>query len=102
MILSSLLLLAIPNVVLSLLVPQQQLVKPPKARTSLPVVLWHGMGDNYDSKGMASVAALINETYPGTFVHSIYVDLNTGTDRKAGFFGHVAEQVSPPPIKYGA
>jgi palmitoyl-protein thioesterase len=75
---------------------QTPLIKPPKPPTSLPVVLWHGLGDNYDSKGMANVAALINDTYPGTFVHSIYLDEDPTRDRNAGFLGHVADQVDPP------
>lgn len=75
---------------------QTPFFKDPKPPTSLPVVLWHGLGDTYDSKGMMNVAALINETYPGTFVHSIYLDEDPTKDRNAGFLGHVANQVVPP------
>ena len=92
------------SVLLSLLTPylvlgfpplQNPLAKPPKPKTSLPVVLWHGLGDTYDGKGLANIAALINETYPGTFVHSIFLDQDPSKDRQAGFVGHVAEQVLP-------
>jgi Palmitoyl protein thioesterase len=78
---------------------QTPFFKDPKPPTSLPVVLWHGLGDNYNSKGMMNVAALINETYPGTFVHSIYLDEDTSKDRNAGFLGHVANQVIPLCLK---
>lgn len=89
-----LLLLSVLPVALAL--PQQELLKKPKAPTSLPVVLWHGLGDTYDSKGMASIAAIINETYPGTFIHSIYMDEDPSKDRNAGFIGHLGDQVTPP------
>jgi len=72
---------------------QEPFIKPPNAPTSLPVVLWHGLGDTYDSKGMAKIAAYINKTYPGTFVHSIYLNENAGEDRNAGFIGHLPDQV---------
>lgn len=42
---------------------------------------------------MMKVAAIINETYPGTFVHSIYLDEDPSKDRNKGFIGHVADQV---------
>jgi len=81
--------------------PQQPFVKEPKVPTSLPVVLWHGLGDTYDSKGMARVAGYINNTYPGTFIHSIYLNENPGEDRNAGFIGHLSDQVQPKPVGGG-
>jgi palmitoyl-protein thioesterase len=74
-------------------VDQRPLMKGPKTPTSLPVVLWHGLGDNYQGKGLADIAELINNTYPGTFVHSIYLDESPGEDRNKGFIGHLADQV---------
>ena len=65
----------------------------PKAPTSLPVVLWHGLGDTYDGDGLMQVAETINETYPGTFVHSIYLNEEPSGDRNAGFMGHLDDQV---------
>jgi len=73
--------------------PQNPLLKDPKPPTSLPVVLWHGLGDIYNSDGMSKIASYINETYPGTFVHSVYLDEAPSADRNAGFIGHVADQV---------
>jgi palmitoyl-protein thioesterase len=72
---------------------QHPLLKKPKLPTSLPVVLWHGLGDTYDSEGMQNIASLINETYPGTFIHSIYLDEDPSKDRNAAVFGRVVEQV---------
>jgi len=73
--------------------PQSPFHKPPRPPTSLPVVLWHGLGDTYDSKGMVRIAEYINKTYPGTFVHSIYLNEKPGDDRNAGFIGHLSDQV---------
>ena len=93
--LSIILALFAPSIVLASPPLQNPLLNPAKPKTSLPVVLWHGLGDTYDGKGLSSVAALINETYPGTFIHSIYIDEDSSKDRNAGFIGHVAEQVAP-------
>ena len=65
-----------------------------KPETSLPVVFWHGLGDTYAGKGLAQIAEKINTTYPGTFVHSIYMDKDPSRDRNAGFFGRVPDQVT--------
>jgi palmitoyl-protein thioesterase len=93
-ILSSLLALSILTALVSTSpVDQTPLVKPPKPPTSLPVVLWHGLGDNYQGQGLADIAELINATYPGTFVHSVYLDESSGEDRNKGFIGHLADQV---------
>jgi palmitoyl-protein thioesterase len=73
---------------------QLPFVADPKPPSSLPIVLWHGLGDTYDSNGMSWVADIINETYPGTFIHSVYLNEDSIKDRNAGFLGHVADQVS--------
>jgi palmitoyl-protein thioesterase len=74
---------------------QNALVKPGKPETSLPVVFWHGLGDTYAGKGLGQISEKINTTYPGTFVHSIYIDEDVSRDRNAGFLGHVSSQVRP-------
>ncbi len=90
---SSLILFAVlPSLILATSL-QTPLFREPKAPTSLPVVFWHGLGDTYDGKGLANIAAIINETYPGTFIHSIYLDEEPSKDRNAGFIGHVTDQV---------
>ena len=60
---------------------------------TFPVVLWHGLGDNAYSAGMNNTAATIQDVYPGTFVHSIYLDEDAGLDRRAAVFGNLNEQV---------
>ncbi|KAF8348139.1 palmitoyl-protein thioesterase [Amanita rubescens] len=58
-----------------------------------PLVIWHGMGDSYASKGMDNFMARIEDIHPGIFIHSIYVDQDLGKDKEATFYGNVNEQV---------
>lgn len=57
-----------------------------------PLLIWHGLGDSYDSEGIASVAALYKSTYPGAVVHAIAAD--PSNDAQATFWGHVDDQVA--------
>lgn len=62
--------------------------KPLKSSPNPPaVVLWHGLGDHYDSEGMSHVAELVQQLLPGTFVHSIYVDADLSLDERKSLFG---------------
>lgn len=67
----------------------------PKAVASSPrpVVMWHGLGDSYNSGGMQRVESLIKDMYPDIFVHSIYLDEDPEKDSKASLFGKLDEQV---------
>jgi len=78
--------------------PQHPLTTNPESEASLPVVFWHGLGDTYNGKGLDKIAAIINATYPRTFIHSIYVDKDPGQDRNAGFLGNVPDQVPRPSV----
>jgi palmitoyl-protein thioesterase len=42
--------------------------------TPLPLVIWHGLGDNYAADGLTSVAQLAEEVNPGTFTYIIRID----------------------------
>lgn len=61
--------------------------------TPRSVVIWHGMGDHAQSKGMQSVKAFIEEEHPGIYVHVIQLADKDDADRNAGFFGNINEQV---------
>jgi palmitoyl-protein thioesterase len=53
------------------------------------------MGDSCcDPETMGRVAGLIQESLPGTFVHSIQVGDTPDNDANAGFFGNINEQAS--------
>jgi palmitoyl-protein thioesterase len=59
----------------------------------LPLIIWHGLGDNYAAEGLASVAELAEEVNPGTFTYIIRLDDDSGADRTATFFGNVTLQI---------
>lgn len=58
-----------------------------------PVVLWHGLGDSYDSAGMNRVADIIKDEYPGIFVHSVYLDESDSVDQRKSFFGNINDEL---------
>ncbi|KAF2488946.1 palmitoyl-protein thioesterase precursor [Lophium mytilinum] len=60
----------------------------------LPLIIWHGLGDNYAADGLAAVADLATETNPGTFVYQIRLDGDAGSDRTATFFGNTTDQIA--------
>ena len=62
--------------------------------TPLPLVIWHGLGDNYAADGLRSVGDLANETIPGTYVYYIRLDEDPASDRTATFLGNVTEQIA--------
>ncbi|KAI8628226.1 palmitoyl-protein thioesterase 1 [Xylariaceae sp. FL1651] len=62
--------------------------------TPLPVVIWHGLGDNYAAEGIQSVGELVNEVNPGTFVYFVRLDESASNDRTATFYGNVTEQIA--------
>jgi palmitoyl-protein thioesterase len=75
-------------------------VSPPKLAkvdaddTPLPVIVWHGLGDSADAKGLKEVAALLGEVNPGTYVYLVAVGGGSGSaDRQASFLGNVTQQL---------
>ena len=76
---------------------------PPKHVTSakaddddqpLPVIIWHGLGDSADGKGLKEIAEMLDEVHPGTYTFMISLAGSAGSaDRQASFFGNVTEQV---------
>lgn len=66
----------------------------PDAATQPPLVIWHGLGDDFERNGLAEVALLANITNPGTHVHIIRLGDDGNSDRQATFLGNVTEQVA--------
>ncbi|ORY10031.1 Alpha/Beta hydrolase protein [Clohesyomyces aquaticus] len=60
----------------------------------LPLIIWHGLGDNYAADGLKEVGDLANEVNPGTFVYNIRLDEDAGSDRTATFFGNLTLQLA--------
>lgn len=59
----------------------------------LPLVIWHGLGDDFQRDGMKEVAALADTTNPGTYVHLIHLADSGAGDRQASFIGDVNLQI---------
>lgn len=61
--------------------------------TPLPLIIWHGLGDNYQADGLADVAALAEAIHPGTYTYIIRLDEDASSDRSATFFGNLTLQI---------
>lgn len=59
----------------------------------LPLIIWHGLGDNYQSDGMKDIATFAEEIIPGTFTYAIRLNEDPSSDRSASFFGNVTMQL---------
>lgn len=59
----------------------------------LPLVIWHGLGDDYSRDGLKQVSRLADEVNPGTYVHVVRLGESPGDDRQATFVGNVTEQI---------
>lgn len=64
------------------------------SETQLPLVIWHGLGDDFEREGLAEVAKLAESTNPGTYIHVIRLANDGSGDRSATFFGNVTEQIA--------
>ncbi|KAF2279280.1 palmitoyl-protein thioesterase 1 precursor [Westerdykella ornata] len=60
----------------------------------LPLIIWHGLGDNYASPGLTSIGALAEKTNPGTFTYYIRIDPDPDTDQRSSFLGDLNAHLS--------
>lgn len=61
--------------------------------TPLPLVIWHGLGDNYLADGIKSVGNLADTVHPGTYVYNIHIGDSASSDQQATFFGNLTQQL---------
>ncbi|EER24662.1 Palmitoyl protein thioesterase containing protein [Coccidioides posadasii C735 delta SOWgp] len=61
--------------------------------TQLPLVIWHGLGDDFAREGLKHIAQLAEDTNPGTYIHIIHVGDTPEADRQASFLGNVTVQL---------
>ena len=61
--------------------------------TPLPLVIWHGLGDNYAADGIAAVGDIAQDVHPGILVYNIRLDDDPSADRSASFFGNLTLQI---------
>lgn len=84
----------LPGALLVLLVPLvTALPSPFSATIPLPLLIWHGLGDNYAADGIKAVGELAQKIHPKTFVYPIRLDEDPAADRRASFFGNLTTQI---------
>lgn len=66
-------------------------VKDPKDPRAF--VLWHGLGDNYDSDGIKKITVIIKSVFPDAFVHSVYLNEDARKDERLSMLGYANDQV---------
>jgi len=70
-------------------------VKAQQNESPIPIVLWHGMGDNCcHSFSMGAIKNMLEEAIPGVYVHSLMIGQSPNEDTLNGFFKGVDQQIS--------
>lgn len=62
-------------------------------RSFRPVVIWHGMGDRYDSPSMERAIGTIQQVHKGIQVYPIRLSDDGSTDSQSTILGYVNDQV---------
>ncbi|CAK7564558.1 MAG: hypothetical protein SEPTF4163_002452 [Sporothrix epigloea] len=62
--------------------------------TPLPLVIWHGLGDNFAAEGLREIGDLAESVNPGTLIYFVRLGDSASSDRSASFVGNVTEQVA--------
>src|SRR5436190_18551128 len=60
---------------------------------TLPLIIWHGLGDDFGREGLKETALLAEQVNPGTYVHVIRLADTPSADRDATFLGNVTTQI---------
>ncbi|KAI9841531.1 MAG: hypothetical protein M1837_000632 [Sclerophora amabilis] len=66
--------------------------KPPPSQP-LPLVIWHGLGDNYNASGLQDVGDIFQSIISAP-VYFVRLDEDPASDRTATFFGNVTDQIA--------
>ncbi|KAF2849629.1 alpha/beta-hydrolase [Plenodomus tracheiphilus IPT5] len=66
----------------------------PQQQQPLPLLIWHGLGDNYLADGLHTVGDLANKTNPGTYTYYIRLNEDASSDRTATFLGNLTQQIA--------
>lgn len=58
-----------------------------------PIVIWHGLGDNYNTTSMNRIKELIRTNIPQSFVYSVYIDEDPSVDEQKSIFGDANQEL---------
>lgn len=62
--------------------------------SNVPLIIWHGFGDAFDSDGMKGVGDIYRDIYPGSAVYSVRLAEDSDGDRRSSFFGNLNDELS--------
>lgn len=57
------------------------------ANSTRPLVIWHGLGDNYNSSGIYKAIHIFREQHLELTVFSVYLDKDPSEDERKSYFG---------------
>ncbi|KAI9657232.1 MAG: hypothetical protein M1831_004421 [Alyxoria varia] len=63
-------------------------------QSNIPLIIWHGLGDSFDSPGIREFGELYQKVYPNSQVYTVHLGDTGGADRYATFFGNVTSQIN--------
>lgn len=58
---------------------------PPIPNPFRPVVVWHGLGDDYNSSGIHNLHSILDSLYPGIYLYSIRLADDPSSDQQKSF-----------------
>ena len=59
-----------------------------------PLIIWHGLGDNYKNPSLTTLINQTNTIHPNTSVHLIHLGETPAADTQATFFGNLTDQLT--------
>lgn len=63
------------------------------AENTRPVVIWHGLGDSYNSSHIGNMESMLKNMYPGMYIYNVRLDDDPSVDKRMSFLGNATEQV---------
>ncbi|CUM66900.1 uncharacterized protein PRCAT00004585001 [Priceomyces carsonii] len=58
-----------------------------------PLVIWHGLGDNYNSSGILRVTEIMNQIYPDLAIYIVKLNPDPSKDQHKTLFGDAKKEV---------
>lgn len=58
-----------------------------------PVIVWHGLGDSYNSDSMNRVFDIFREVHPDMYIYSVYLNEDNSKDQEMSLISNMNQQV---------